>query len=1109
MKIFDNLFNIPDSDCYGISGLNNELNCIYIYETFIKKNKSLLVVANSLYEANDFYQRINNYTSDVLLFPMDDFITSEALAISPEFKAERINTLNKIVAGGNYIIVTNLMGILRYLPNKTLWKKSIISVAKDLEISRDTFVKNLINIGYERETIVSETGKIGIRGFVVDVFPIGEENPVRIEFWGDSIESIKYFDIDSQRTIKEIDNICIYPFSEFIVENGNDDVIKKQKYLKYYCNDTCSLADYLDNYLCFYSDYNQIVSAYSLLVDNILEYKEESKETFDTDYMFSLDDINFKNNVYIMNVDNVLINIKLDFCDKFSCNSISNYLNNMSLLKKDVENYLKVGKTIILCIDDKSTTKRIINYFDDNVYLAKENDFVKNNINIINKSIGNGFIFGDLVVIGYNDMFGSNNIKRKYVSSFKSSSKINNIDNISPGDYIVHDTYGIGIYDELCTLNKNGYLKDYIKLKYADGDVLYIPVEKIGRIGKYASREGTVVKLDKLGADNWNKRKRKIRDKLEDIASNLIKVSAEREAKKGFAFSPDDENQLLFDSEFHYQETPDQIKAINAIKKEMESTKPMDMLLCGDVGYGKTEVAFRAMFKAVNDGKQVAYLCPTTVLSNQQYKSALSRFKNFPINISLLNRFVDIKSQKNIIDDVNNGKIDILFGTHRILSKDIKFKDLGLLVIDEEQRFGVTHKEKIKEYKTNVDVLTLSATPIPRTLQMSISGVRSLALIETPPQERFPVQTYVLPENKNIIKDAIYKEMSRNGQVFILYNRVETILEKLNEIKNLIPEAKIDYVHGQMTKEQLENKMVDFVDNKFDVLLCTTIIETGLDIPNVNTLIILDADRFGLSQLYQIRGRIGRSNKIGYAYLMYDNHKLLNDIAVKRLNTIKEFTELGSGFKIAMRDLSIRGAGDMLGRDQSGFIDSVGIDLYLRMLKDAINKIKNKKVVEEENIDVKEDNRSLIEVNTHISDNYIDDTKLKIEIHNMINDIDSLEKLQEIKSILEDRFGKITIDMEVYMYEEWFEKLARSLRIINVKQTKTYIELELPLDISNQLDGEKLFMMANDICKNFRFMYKLNHIYIILDIVNLERHFLCYLVDLLENLRDILKKEKD
>ena len=669
---------------------------------------------------------------------------------------------------------------------------------------------------------------------------------------------------------------------------------------------------------------------------------------------------------------------------------------------------------------------------------------------------------------------------------------------INKGDFVVHEMFGIGIYDGLVTIPKNGMKKDYLKIIYADDDILYIPVENIDRISKFSGKDGVGVKLNSLSNDNWQKKKGKVKAKLESIADDLLKVSADRELKVGFAFKKDDENQKMFDSGFVYTETPDQIKSINDIKREMESSKPMDMLLCGDVGYGKTEVAFRAMFKAVDSGKQVAYLCPTTILSNQQYTSCIERFKDFPVRIELLNRFVDKSRQKKIIDDLEKGLVDIVFGTHRLLSNDVKYKDLGLLVIDEEQRFGVTHKEKIKQYKSTVDVLTLSATPIPRTLQMSMSGVRSLSLIETAPQERYPIQTYVLEENNLVIKDAIYKELSRNGQTFILYNNVNNIETKVNEFRSLVPEAKIDYAHGQMNKVTLENKMNNFINNKFNVLVCTTIIETGIDIPNVNTLIILDADRFGLSQLYQIRGRIGRSNKIGYAYLMYGKNKFLTDTAIKRLDVIREFTELGSGFKIAMRDLSIRGAGDILGREQSGFIDSIGIELYLKMLNEAVRKSKGEKIIEE---DTKKNDKPLIEVSTHISDSYISDVELKILIHKKINEVKDETTLNDIRDELSDRFGKISEEMEIYMYEEWFEKIAKSLGINKVVTMKNNIDIELPCELSSKIDGERLFNDAYSISKMFRFLYKDSSIHIILDTIKLEKHFLIYLIELLEKIK--------
>ena len=1098
MKFFDNLFNIREDNYYGVSGLNIETSALYVYNSFLKYDRGMVVIANSLYEANNLYNKIANYTDKVLFFPMDDFITSEAIAISPEFKSERINTINTLVKDNCYIVVTNLMGILRYLPCKNMWLDNVIRLDKGMSIDRDYLINKLYDMGYERESIVTETGKLGVRGYVLDVFPIGENNPIRIEFWGDEIDSIKTFDIESQLTLKDIKKLDIYPYTEFLLNEYNDNIERKQKYLKHYCKDVSYLGDYLDNFMCFYYDYNQIEEGYKLLRETILNYDKDnvSSSGIKTDYMFDIKDLKFNKEIFLMNFDNILFNIKLNYEDKFVIGNIDNYNGNIEFIKSDIEKYLLNKKTIIICCDNSNIRKRIIKYIDNiEMYETSEDNILENRVNIIVKNIDTGFIMDNYIVLSSNDLFRNVEIKKKYKNKFRLGTKVSSVNSISKGDYIVHEAHGIGIYDELCTIVKNGYKKDYIKLVYDRGDVLYIPVEKIDRISKFSGKEGVSVKLDSLSNDKWQKRKARVKSRLEDIAADLIKVSAEREAMKGFAFTEDDENQVLFDSEFSFEETPDQVKAINAIKYEMELAKPMDMLLCGDVGYGKTEVAFRAIFKAINDGKQVAYLCPTTILSNQQYKNALSRFSTFPVNIALLNRFVEKSKQNKILEDLENGKIDVLFGTHRILSDDVKFKDLGLLVIDEEQRFGVTHKEKIKKYKSNIDVLTLSATPIPRTLQMSMTGIRSLALIETPPSQRLPIQTYVLGENNNVIKDAIYKELSRGGQAFILYNHVDDIESKMNDINKLVPEARMEYAHGKMTKTELENKMQDFIDHKFDVLVCTTIIETGIDIPNVNTLIIIDADKFGLSQLYQIRGRIGRSDKIGYAYLMYDSRKELNDIAVKRLNTIKEFTELGSGFKIAMRDLSIRGAGDILGSEQSGFIDTIGIELYLKMLNDAVLKMKGEYVEEEEDENL--DNKTLIEVDTHIGDEYINDDDLKIEIHKMINEVNSMDKFNEVKSILEDRFGHVTHEMEIYMYEEWFENLANKFGIKKVKQTKTNIDLELSEEMSSKINGEDLFMISYEVSRNFKLSYKDNKIHILFDIVNLDKHFLVYIIELL------------
>lgn len=1097
MSFFDNIFDVGSmSSDYSIIGLNKEMSSLYIYDSFIKYNKGILVVASELYEANLLFEYLSKYTDKVLFFPMDDFLTSEAISVSPEFKAERIDTLNKLINDDKYIVVTNLMGYLRYLPLPSLWKDSNVNISVNCDYDRDSLLNKLYNMGYIRNVLVNETGNIGVRGYVIDIFPIMEENPVRIEFWGDTVTSIKYFDVDTQRSISEIDNICIYPFTEFLLNDYSIDFINSQKYLANY-GSVASIYNYINDGICFFSDYNLILNSYSTLVDTIMDYDANYSADIKTNYMNSFTDIVIKHSVYIMNFDNV-VNKSVKSL-KFSINNIENYDNNYEKLKSDLLNYVKNNKTVIICVLDKNMASRISDYLEiDDIIYTDECNIINGKINLIIKSIPRGFIYGNYIVISDVDIFSLGNTVKKYKSKFKTGTRTSNILDINKGDFVVHEMFGIGIYDGLVTIPKNGMKKDYLKIIYADDDILYIPVENIDRISKFSGKDGVGVKLNSLSNDNWQKKKGKVKAKLESIADDLLKVSADRELKVGFAFKKDDENQKMFDSGFVYTETPDQIKSINDIKREMESSKPMDMLLCGDVGYGKTEVAFRAMFKAVDSGKQVAYLCPTTILSNQQYTSCIERFKDFPVRIELLNRFVDKSRQKKIIDDLEKGLVDIVFGTHRLLSNDVKYKDLGLLVVDEEQRFGVTHKEKIKQYKSTVDVLTLSATPIPRTLQMSMSGVRSLSLIETAPQERYPIQTYVLEENNLVIKDAIYKELSRNGQTFILYNNVNNIETKVNEFRSLVPEAKIDYAHGQMNKVTLENKMNNFINNKFNVLVCTTINETGIDIPNVNTLIILDADRFGLSQLYQIRGRIGRSNKIGYAYLMYGKNKFLTDTAIKRLDVIREFTELGSGFKIAMRDLSIRGAGDILGREQSGFIDSIGIELYLKMLNEAVRKSKGEKIIEE---DTKKNDKPLIEVSTHISDSYISDVELKILIHKKINEVKDETTLNDIRDELSDRFGKISEEMEIYMYEEWFEKIAKSLGINKVVTMKNNIDIELPCELSSKIDGERLFNDAYSISKMFRFLYKDSSIHIILDTIKLEKHFLIYLIELLEKIK--------
>lgn len=1093
MNLFHSDIPIKDIKNIALSGLTDELFCRYIDTVYKNNNESILIVTSSLFEANQLYDSISNYQDNVYLFPMDDFLTSEAIATSPDLMVNRLETINSILDKEKSIVVTNLMGYLRFLPTVSTYKDSIKTIKVNQDYDQIEFASYLSSIGYKRESLVTKTGEFAVRGFIVDVFPLVSEHPVRFEFFGDTIDSIRYFDEDTQKSIDELDSITIYPYSEFILNSNVDVVEYKQKYLKQYSS-ASSIIDYLESPIVFYKDQLQLEVTYQNILKETVEYRSEKDQDFSGDYMFNFYSLSPKSLNHYLTIDNILKDKSVNIY-YFDSKEIASFHENIEAINNFISEQLYLNKLVIIYLKELQV-KNFVKELNSSYAITDEKHIEKGHVNIIKKPMNKGFMYKDIVVLTDKELFNYQSVRKKYKTKFKYASKIRDIKKLEIGDYVVHAVNGIGVYNGIKTLNHGELVKDYIEVIYAGSDKLYIPVEKIDLISKYSGNEGVSPKINKLGGSDWNKIKARVKSKIHDIADKLLCLYAEREMKEGYAFSQDTELQRQFDDSFEYTETKDQLLAIEQIKEDMEAKHPMDRLLCGDVGYGKTEVAFRAVFKAVMDSKQVLYLCPTTILSNQQYQNALERFRDFPINIGLLNRFTTPKEKKRILDGLENGTIDFVIGTHRLLSNDIKPKDLGLLIIDEEQRFGVTHKEKIKEYKSNVDVLTLTATPIPRTLQMSMIGIRSLSLIETPPVDRYPVQTYVIEENKQIIKDAIYKEMSRNGQVFLLYNRVENIERKVYEIQSLVPEARIVYAHGQLTKEELEDRMQAFINHEYDILICTTIIETGIDIPNANTLIILDADRFGLSQLYQIRGRVGRSNKIAYAYLMYSPSKMLNDAAVKRLNAIKDFTELGSGFSIATRDLSIRGAGDILGSEQAGFIDTVGIDLYLKMLQDEIDRLKGITPKEE----IIQNEKPLLDVSTHISDNYTEDDNLKISIHKQINTIDSLEKLKEVQADLEDRFGTLDETIIIYMYQEWFEKMAKELEIEKVNRTRNSLELVFSKEMTSKIDGEKLFMDAFNITPMFRFKMLQERLIIILDTIKLEKHYVYYLVDLLSKI---------
>lgn len=1065
MNIFSNIIKTYNENNIGLKGMNLGFFSLYLNKLLKETDNGIIVVTPTIYEANKLYQNFSD-TKDVFLYETDDVLTSLATSKSPELKVEKLNILKESLNNNKKIIITDINGYLKKLPSINDFKNNIIKLKIGTDINLKNIVDNLYEIGYEKETLVTKPGEFGVRGFILDIFPLNEENPIRIEFFGDTIESIRYFEVESQKSLENIDDIEIYSISK-----------TSEKY--------SSLYEYLNNPLVIFKDYSQIKISYERIMNDIFELNIENP-------LYDINDIDEKKINYYFDLDDDTSLAKKVV--NFNIKNVERFNSNIEIINKYLEESLKFNKTVIICLSTINVNNFIeilnIPYLLTDIVNIKEN-----NINIVKYDLKEGFILDNYIFISEYELYNKKKETKRRKFNFNFATRIKDLNKLEIGDYVVHDSHGIGVYNGIKTLSKNNMLQDYIEVLYADNDKLYIPASKIELISKYTGKEGYAPKINSLNSVAWEKTKQRVKEKIRYEASRLLKVQAERSLKKGFSFSKDSEMQTLFENEFIYELTQDQIKAINEIKKDMESDLPMDRILCGDVGYGKTEVAFRAAFKAINDSKQVLYLCPTTLLSKQQYESALERFKNYPVKIGLLNRFTSKKEEIKILKELEEGNIDFVIGTHRLLSDDIKPKDLGLLIIDEEQRFGVAHKEKLKEFKSNIDILTLTATPIPRTMQMAMVGLRNLSLIETPPKNRHAVLTYVLEENNKIIKDIIYKEMSREGQVFILYNKVETIERKVKELQLLVPDARIIYAHGKLSKNELEDIMNKFINKEYDCLVCTTIIETGIDIPNANSLIIYGASNFGLSQLYQIRGRVGRSERTAYAYLMYNKNKTLTETAIKRLKVIKEFTELGSGFNIAARDLSIRGAGDILGAEQAGFIDAVGIELYMKMLNNEIKILKGEKIEEEK---IKQ--TPLIEVNNHIDNNYVSEEELKLTIHKMINNITNIDSYNDIKKELEDRFGRLDNNMIIYMNEELFESYLRNLEGKILINNDLFIEIVFSKEISEKIDYEDLIVTSLNISKDIIFSYKDNKLHIKLKKYNKDKSYIITLNNLLEKM---------
>ncbi len=1029
------------------------------------KRPICLITYNEI-QAKKLLEDIKYFNSKVVYFPKKDIVTYDYIAESKDLPYERIEALNRIYNGSADIVITTIEACMQKMISPKELYSNVIKFEFNKEYKFEEIKEKLVKLGYERAELIEGKGQFSVRGDIIDI-AITSNKGVRVEFWGDEIDSIRYFNIFSQRSIEELNEIVIYPAHEYIVTNNIENIVnnikdkyigeyvqedieqikeenyisKIDKYLTCFYNKTANVLDYLkSNTIIFLDEIGKIktraenISKDTQMLIQTLTEKEKSVPEI-LRYLESYEAVEQKitkyQNIFLEKQD---IAFNRPNMYRFTFKELNFYKSSIDLLVNKTIESLSDNKKVIILTGNEDNSKKLIALLGEkeipHKYVENLNIPINTGIVIVSKgTLSSGFECFDnnLIVITSQELFSTEKKKRKSSSVFKQAEKVVFAD-LEIGDYVVHRTNGIGQFIGVNTIKTGDVTKDYIKIKYKGEDILYVPTNSLDNVRKYIGGGEVAPKLNRLGSKEWEHTKAKVKANLREVAKELIELYAKRKKAKGYAFSADTAWQKQFEDSFPYTETEDQLRCIEEVKKDMETSMPMDRLLCGDVGYGKTEVAIRAAFKAVMDQKQVAYLVPTTVLANQQYETFKERMKDFPIRVELLNRFKTQKEQKEIVKKLELGEIDVVIGTHRILSKDVIFKDLGLLIIDEEHRFGVKDKEKIKEIKTNVDVLTMTATPIPRTLHMSIVGIRDMSVIYEPPQNRKPVQTYVLEYDEEVIKEAITKELEKGGQVFYLFNNVEKIVAKAEQIADLVPEAKVEYAHGQMSGKELEEIMERFVAGEINVLVCTTILESGIDIPNANTIIVENADRLGLAQLYQIRGRVGRSNAQAYAYITYRKDKMLSEVADKRLKTIKEFTEFGSGFKIAMRDLEIRGAGSLLGEIQHGHMEQVGYDTYCNLLDEVVKNMQGIEVEEERDIQID------LNVSCYIPDTYIEVTAQKIEMYQNIALAKTEDDIADVIDESTDRYGTMPKEVENLIEIARIKMLCKEKNIFKVTQ---------------------------------------------------------------------------
>ena len=1097
-----------------------------------------LVVTYDDTRAKEIYDDFRSFTSQVWLYPAKDLLFYSADIHGNLMTRQRIAVLRRLMEDREGVVVTTMDGLMDHLlPLKYLREQSI-TVESGQVIDLDSWKERLVAMGYERMAQVDGMGQFSIRGGIVDIFPLTEEVPVRIELWDDEVDSIRTFDLESQRSVEQLESITIYPAAEVVLsgdqlaagirrlekeEKTYEKALREQHkpeeahrihtiieelrngldegwriggldaYIRYFCPDTVSFLEYFpQGESVIYLDEPARLKEKGETVE--LEFRESMVHRLEKGYLLPgqtgllypaaevLARMQKPFAVMLTGLDQKLPGMKVNQKFSIDVKNVNSYQNSFEILIKDLTRWKKEGYRVILLSPSRTRASRLasdLREYDLRAYCPDVRETDSGNgggdntgspdsgnpvaVNAAANKVRPGEIlvtYGNLhrgfeypllkfVFITEGDMFGVEKKRKRRKKTNYQGKAIQSFTELSVGDYVVHEEHGLGLYKGIEKVERDKVIKDYIKIEYGDGGNLYLPATRLESIQKYAGAEAKKPKLNKLGGAEWNKTKTRVRGAVQEIAKDLVKLYAARQEKAGFQYGPDTVWQREFEELFPYDETDDQMDAIDAVKKDMESRKIMDRLICGDVGYGKTEVALRAAFKAVQDSKQVVYLVPTTILAQQHYNTFVQRMKDFPVRVDMLSRFCTPARQKRTLEDLRKGMVDIVIGTHRVLSKDMQFKDLGLLIIDEEQRFGVAHKEKIKHLKENVDVLTLTATPIPRTLHMSLAGIRDMSVLEEPPVDRMPIQTYVMEYNEEMVREAINRELARNGQVYYVYNRVTDIDEVAGRVQALVPDAVVTFAHGQMREHELERIMADFINGEIDVLVSTTIIETGLDIPNANTMIIHDADRMGLSQLYQLRGRVGRSNRTSYAFLMYKRDKLLREEAEKRLQAIREFTELGSGIKIAMRDLEIRGAGNVLGAEQHGHMEAVGYDLYCKMLNQAVLALKGETLEEDSYETVVE-----CDIDAYIPGRYIKNEYQKLDIYKRISAIETEEEYMDMQDELMDRFGDIPHSVENLLKIAAIRALAHRAYVTEVVINRQ--EVRLTMHQKAKLQVEKI-----------------------------------------------------